>query len=292
MSMSTRTLLDNLEFPEDPRWHNGKLWFSDMGTNSVIRTDLHGNLEVVVKVDGTPSGLGWLPDGTMLIVSMADRRVLRLTASGLSEAANLWQLASFNCNDMVVDSQGRAFVGNFGFDFEAMDPFAPGEIILVPPTGQARRVAEDLAFPNGMVITPDERTLIVSETLGECLTAFDIEADGSLSRRRTWAQLDGFTPDGLTLDSEGAVWVASPVSGGVFRVKEGGVILQKIPVANQAYSCTLGGLNRKTLFIATSSPLPSLFILMGLHPEDVDPLQVKVGKIEIVEVDVPGAGFP
>jgi len=185
-----------------------------------MRIEQRGNLEQVVKIDGTPSGLGWLPDGSMLIVSMDDRRVLKLNSSGLSEAANLWQVATFKCNDMVVDSRGRAYVGSFGFDFEAMAPFAPGEILLIPPRGPVRRVVEDMAFPNGLVITPDEKTLIVSETFGERLTAFDIAEDGTLTNRRTWAKLDGFTPDGLALDSEGCVWVASPVSGGVFRVRE------------------------------------------------------------------------
>jgi sugar lactone lactonase YvrE len=292
LEFQTKVLVDGLGFPEDPRWHEGKLWFSDMDARSVMNTDLEGNTAKLVEVQGTPSGLGWTPDGELLVVSMADRRLLKLAGKELEEVANLWDLASFNCNDMVVNNQGRAYIGNFGFDFESLDPFSPGEIIAVSPEGHAEIVADNLAFPNGMVITSDEKTLIVSETLGECLTAFDINQDGSLANRRTWAELEGMTPDGITLDDEGAVWVASPVSGGVFRVHEGGEITQHVTVSPQPYACMLGGADRKTLFIMVSAPLEQLFKLKGI-PFDSDAKYRKPsGKIEYCRVGISGAGRP
>lgn len=292
MGYEPALLVDGLGFPEDPRWHDGYLWFSDMEAKAVMRVDLGGNLETVVEVEGTPSGLGWMPNGDLLVVSMEDRRLLRLTEEGLIQVANMWDLASFNCNDMVVDERGRAYIGNFGFDFEAMEPFAPGEIITVSPAGDPKVVARDLSFPNGMVITPDGRTLIVSETLGEKLTAFDIEANGDLSHRRTWAALRNMTPDGISMDSKGAIWVPSPVSAGVFRVKEGGEITDKVVVESQAYACTLGGVERKTLFITTSDPLHQLFEMMDLPQGDDKGHKTLGGRIEYCPVDISGAGRP
>jgi len=292
MGFEVHVLVDNLGFPEDPRWHDGYLWFSDMEAKAVMRVDLEGNLEKIVEVEGTPSGLGWLPNGDLLIVSMADRRLLRLTEDGLVEAANMWDLASFNCNDMVVTDKGRAYVGNFGFDFEAVAPYAPGEIISISPEGGAKVVARDLAFPNGLVITPDGKTLIVGETLGERLTAYDIEANGDLSHQRTWAKLEKMTPDGITIDAEGAVWVPSPVSGSIYRVLEGGEITDEIHLETQAYACKIGGVDRKTLFMTTSDPLPQLFEIMGL-PFEKDEAKAKVGgRIEYCDVAIPGAGRP
>ncbi len=288
----TKVLLDNLGFPEDPRWHDGTLWFSDMDQKAVFRLEPSGRVSTVLSVDGIPSGLGWLPDGRLLVVSMSDRRLLQLEPSGAREVADLSGLASFHCNDMVVDDGGRAFIGTFGFDFEALRPFSPGEIILVPPRGSPRIVADGLAFPNGMAITPDRKTLLVSETLGEGLTAFEIAADGSLGKRRVWAHLPGMTPDGISLDASGAVWVASPVSSAVFRVQEGGKILDRVAVSNQAYSCRLGGPGGRTLYIATSYALPSLFALRGLPAPPTRAGPQPVGRIEAVEVEIPGAGFP
>ena len=292
MEFETKVLLDGLGFPEDPRWHDGYLWFSDMEAKAVMRVDLEGNLEEIVHVEGTPSGLGWLPSGDLLVVSMADRRLLRLTDDGLREVANLWDLASFNCNDMVVDKDGRAFIGNFGFDFEARAPYMPGEIITVSPEGEPKIVADELAFPNGMVITPDGKTLIVSETLGERLTAFDIEPSGELSKRRTWAALEKMTPDGITIDVDGAVWVPSPVSGGVFRVLEGGEITDKVLLETEAYACVLGGADRKTLFMTTSGPLNQLFEIMEIPLEMGTESEAPSGRIEYCQVAVPGAGKP
>ena len=285
-------MIDDLGFPEDLRWHDGALWFSDMDRKTVFRQDPAGRITSVLSVDGIPSGLGWRPDGTLLVVSMSDRRLLQLEPSGVSEAADLSGLASFRCNDMVVDHIGQAYIGTFGFDFEKLQPFSPGEIILVPLRGPPRIVADELAFPNGMAITPDRKTLIVSETLGERLTAFEIGENGALRNRRVWAHLAGLTPDGISLDSEGAVWVASPVSSAVFRIQEGGRILQKVTVSNQAYCCRLGGPHGRTLYIATSYPLPSLFVLRALP---VPPMRVEhglVGRIEAIDVEIPGARDP
>jgi len=292
LNYQAKVLADGLGFPEDPRWHGGRLWFSDMDSRSVMTADLEGTTTRVVEVQGTPSGLGWSPDGDLMIVSMDDRKLLRFTGEKLEEIANLWDLASFNCNDMVVNEQGRAYIGNFGFDFEASDPYAPGEIVTVSPEGIAEIAADNLAFPNGMVITPDGKILIVSETLGERLTSFDINEDGSLTNRRTWAVLEGMTPDGITLDEEGAVWVASPVSGGVFRVHEGGEITDKVSVSKQAYACVLGGADRKTLFVMISPPLEQLFRLKGIpFDRDVESSE-QGGKIEYCRVNMRGAGRP
>jgi sugar lactone lactonase YvrE len=263
-----------------------------METRSVMSTDLDGNMTKIVNVQGTPSGIGWSPEGDLMVVSMADRRLLKLVGEELKEVANLWDLASFNCNDMVVTEQGRAYIGNFGFDFEAMAPYAPGEIITVSADGKAEVAADNLAFPNGMAITQDGKTLIVSETLGECLTAFDIRDDGLLSNRRTWAELKDMTPDGITLDVEGAVWVSSPVSGGVFRVHEGGNISAVVMVSKQAYSCTLGGDDRKTLLIMVSPPLQQLFKLKGIPLDSDMESSEPNGKIEFCQVGTEGLGGP
>jgi len=281
MSHDTKILLEGLQFPEGPRWHEDKLWFSDMRECHVMTVDLDGNSEKIVKVKNSPSGLGWLPDGRLLVVSMVDRRLLRLDPIGLVEVADLRKFAAFHCNDMVVDKQGRAYIGNFGFDLTAGAPIKPAQMVLVTAAGDMRVVAEDLLFPNGTVITPDERTLIVAETWGNCLTAFDIEADGSLKNRRTWAKLKDIYPDGICLDAEGAVWVAAPYPGEVMRVREGGSITHNLSVSTKPYACMLGGPDRRTLFVCTAE---------SSNPDEV---RLKTGgKIETVAVEVPGAGRP
>lgn len=281
MVLETRVLLDGLVFGEGPRWHDGKLWFSDMHAHRVMTVNLDGKTETVAEVPGQPSGLGWLPDGRLLVVSMTDRRLLRLDPDGLTEAADLRELASYHCNDMVVDRQGRAYIGNFGFDLIAQQPFAPAEIVLVTPDGNAHVVADEMAFPNGSVITPDGHTLIVGETFGSRLTAFDIKPDGSLTGRRVWAQLEQAVPDGICLDAEGAIWVASPMSAEVLRVREGGEVTRRIKVSTQAYACMLGGPERRTLFVLTAETT---------NPDEAR--AKKSGRVETVEVDVPGAGLP
>ena len=278
--LHTRVLADGLHFPEGPRWRDGKLWFSDMHSRRVMTVDADGRLETVVNVPGSPSGLGWLPDGSLLIVSMTDRRLLRLDETGLTQVADLAGLATYHCNDMVVDGSGRAYIGNFGFDLARGQAPTPAEIIMVTPEGEAVVVAEDLLFPNGMVIGPQDNTLIVAETFGHRLTAFDIRPDGFLSNRRVWAPMDGYFPDGICMDAGEGVWVASPDShAGVLRVTEGGVITDRVAVASNAYACMLGGDDRRTLFVLTSGHF--------------NPAKNRAeGRIEVVAVQTPGVGRP
>jgi len=281
MPEATKVLLDGLCFPEGPRWHDGKLWFSDMHAKRVVRVGLDGRAETVVEVEKLPSGLGWLPDGRLLVVSMQDRRLLRLDPEGLREVADLSHVADFHCNDMVVDADGRAYIGNFGYDLFAQEKPRTTALALVLPTGEVKVAARDLSFPNGCVITPDRRTLIVAESMAARLAAFDIAHDGSLSNRRVFAQLEGKVPDGICLDAAGAVWVASPFSSECVRVHEGGRISATVKVSTQAYACMLGGIDRKTLFICTAA--------------DADPAKCvaeRSGRIEHVQVAVPGAGLP
>jgi sugar lactone lactonase YvrE len=278
----TEILLDGLAFPEGPRWHRGRLYFSDMHALRVMAVDVEGKAEEIVRVDAWPSGLGWLPDGRMLIVSMTDRRLLRLERDGrLAQAADLSALASFHCNDMVVDGSGVAYVGNFGFDLHARAPQRTAELIRVTPEGTASVVARDLAFPNGTVITPDGRALIVGESMGARLTAFDLAPDGSLSNRRTWAPLEGAIPDGICLDQAGGIWVASPVSAEALRVLKGGQVTHRVRVQTQAYACMLGGADGRTLFIATAATSV---------PDECR--ERRSGRIETCRAPYPHAGWP
>jgi len=278
---SPEVLLDGLFFPEGPRWHDGALWFSDMHGHWVTTVGLDGRAHRIVEVPAAPSGLGWLPDGRLLVVSMEDRRLLRLDPDGLTEVADLSRFATFHCNDMVVDAQGRAYVGNFGFDLYAGVPHVATVITLVLPNGEMRIAAEGLQFPNGTVITPDGKTLIVGESFGPRLTAFDVAGDGSLSNRREWAPMHSAVPDGICLDAEGAIWVASPISAEVLRIVEGGTVTHRVPVSKEAFACMLGGPQRRHLFICTAT--------------SGDPRvcrERRDGRIEVIEVDVPGAGLP
>ncbi|MCS5636337.1 MAG: SMP-30/gluconolactonase/LRE family protein [Myxococcota bacterium] len=281
-TLTTRSLIDDIAFGEGPRWREGRLFFSDMHSGKVLAVDLEGRQEEICAVPKAPSGLGWLPDGRMLVVSMTDRRVLRLEADGqLSELADLSELAGFHCNDMVVDARGRAYVGNFGWDLHGGGERREAELILVEPDGSARVVADGLRFPNGCVITPDGATLIVGETMGQRLTAFTLEPDGSLSGRRDWAKTPEILPDGICLDAEGAIWVASPVSHGCFRILEGGEITHKVEVETEAFACMLGGPERRHLFVCTAG---------SSEPEAC--AKNRDGRIEVVEVEVAGAGLP
>lgn len=260
--------LGQLAFPESPRWHEGRLWYSDFHLGRVCRADKSGRVEVVTEVPGQPSGLGWLPDGRLLVVSMKQRSLLRLDEGRLAQVADLSPWAPGLCNDMLVDPQGRAYIGNFGFDMMARAPFAPTVLLLVTPQGEVRVAAEDMHFPNGTVLTPDGRTLIVAESYGQRLTAFDVGSEGELSRRRVWARFSGRVgPDGIALDAEGAVWIASPVSREVLRVREGGEVTHRIPTQDQALACALGGADGRTLYVCTGrvmvTPQESLRALGG-----------------------------
>jgi sugar lactone lactonase YvrE len=282
VSNEGRILLEGLTFPEGPRWHEGRLWFSDMHSCTVIAVDENGNREDIARVENRPSGLGWLPDGRLLVVSMNDRRLLRQETDGrLVEVADLSGLASFHCNDMVVDRVGRAYVGNFGFDLVGGATPSTANLILVTPDGRARIAAKGLSFPNGTVITPDGGTLIIGETFGSRLTAFAIAPDGSLSRRRVWASLSGAVPDGICLDTAGGIWVASPISGEVLRIVEGGEVTQRIPVATQAFACMLGGGDGRTLFVCTAG-----------SSDPTECIENRDGRIEAFPVDFGRAGLP
>ena len=279
--MTRSTLLDGLGFAEGPRWHDGRLWFSDMGTREVRTVDLDGRSETIVEVEQRPSGLGWLPDGSLLIVSMGDRRVLRWDGDALSEHADLSALVGHDCNDMVVDGRGNAYVGNAGFDFRsgASDP-RPAEVVLVRPDGSAEVVDREVVFPNGSVVTPDGGTLIVGETFGRRLTAFSIADDGTLRDRRTFAAMPDHMPDGICLDAEGAVWVADAAGGGCVRVREGGEITDRVDAGRTCFACALGGPDRRTLFLLTADSFSGAAI------------RSRTGRIEVTEVAVPGAGWP
>jgi sugar lactone lactonase YvrE len=277
----TTVLLDGLAFPESPRWRGDRLWFSDMFGDAVRTVTLHGVVETVLHLPAQPSGLGWLPDGRLLVVSMRDRRLLRQDPTGLTTVAELGDLAPWDCNDMVVDAVGRAYIGNFGFDDRQKDAARSTVLIMVTPDGTRRVVADDLLFPNGMAISPDGGTLIVGESYGRRLTAFSIAADGALLNRRTWAVLKDATADGICLDAEGAIWVASPISAACLRVVEGGEIKARIAVETQAIACMLGGPDRRTLFVLTA-PLA----------RREKARRLMLGRIEIARVDIPGAGLP
>ena len=290
MERKLETLMKGLTFGEGPRWHENKFYFSDFYSHKVYSLDLSGKHEVIVEIPNQPSGLGWTPDGTMLIVSMKDRKLMSFKDGQLKERADLTEFSSFHCNDMVVDIDGNAFIGNFGFNTYDGEEIKPTNLILVKPGEEPVLAADNLFFPNGTVITPDNKTLIVGETYAARLTAFDKSEDGSLSNRRIWADLkvnseEGTVPlpDGMCIDEEGAIWVASPSTAEVIRVHEGGMISERIPVQTNAFACMLGGEDRRTLFICTSNG-------SGIDPEAA--LREKSGKIEITQVDVPGCGKP
>jgi sugar lactone lactonase YvrE len=276
------TLLDGLTFPEAPRWHDGRLWFSDFYTHRVVAVDPGGRAETMLEVPQRPSGLGWTPDGTLLVVSMLDRRLLRAENGKARVHADLAAVATGPCNDMAVDGQGRAYVGNFGYDRHKGEPPRTTCLARVDPDGRVTRAAEDLFFPNGTVITPDGRTLIVGETQAHRLTAFDVAPDGALENRRVWAALDeNVFPDGMCLDAEGAIWVSDARGLALLRVREGGKIDGTVSTGSRyAFACMLGGADRRTLFVCTST---------GSGPAMADK---RDGAIETVRVDVPGAGLP
>jgi sugar lactone lactonase YvrE len=294
-----RTVLDGMSYLEGPRWHDGRLYVSDFYTGAIVAVDLDGGAdpETVATVPEQPSGLGWMPDGSLLAVSMRDRRLLRFRDGGEPEVhADLSGLAPWHLNDMVVDSEGRAFVGNFGFDLMAGGAIRTAAIVRVDADGTASVAADDLRFPNGTVITPDARTLIVAETLGGRLTAFDLGADGSLSNRRVWAELSpvvdtedmgellaagGVAPDGTALDAEGCVWAADALGGRVLRVRPGGEVVEEIAPGTGVFACALGGAEGRTLVMCAA---PSF--------AEHERRDTREAVLLACEVDVPRAGLP
>ena len=273
--------LDDLTFPEAPRWRDGCLVLSDFYAHEVIALAMDGSRTTLATVPGQPSGLGWRPDGALMVVSMTDQKLLIAGPGGLRPHADLSAHARFWCNDMVVDDQGGAYVGNFGFDHRAGEAVTATNLVRVDADGRCRVAADDLLFPNGIVISPDGGTLIVAETYGGKLTAFDRGQDGTLSNRRVFDDLDGGYPDGICLDAEGAVWVADPRAKQTYRVLPTGQIERRIDTNGRgSYACMLGGSDGRTLFICTNT---------GSGPAAA---QARAGRIESIAVDVPGAGLP
>jgi sugar lactone lactonase YvrE len=261
-------VVEKYSFLEGPRWHDGRIWVSDFYTHQVVSADEHGgDLRVEAQVPAQPSGLGWLPDGRLLIVSMRDHRLLRREPDGaLSVHADVSSDAGGLLNDMVVDSRGRTWVGNFGFDLMAGAPIAPAPLVRVDPDGSSTVASEPLHFPNGAVITGN--TMIVNETFGHRISAFEIDADGGLSERRDWASFGpvpattdvgealgqlSVAPDGMCLDAEGAVWIADALGNRALRVREGGEVLQEISTGDTGvYALALGGADGRTLYLCTA----------------------------------------
>jgi sugar lactone lactonase YvrE len=250
-----QTLLTGLAIGESPRWHDDRLWFANWGAQEVVAVDLEGRSEVVVHVP-PPSftfSIDWLRGGRLLIVLGHERRLARMEPDGsLVTHADLSRLSNRGLNEIVVDGRGNAYVNGVGFDLRAGEPFAPGIVALVTPDGSTRQVADDVAFPNGMAVTPDNATLIVAESYARRLTAFDIAADGSLSKRRAWADLGDGVPDGICLDAEGAAWYADVPNQRCVRVREGGEVLQTVDLDRGCFACALGGETRSTLFMAAA----------------------------------------
>lgn len=288
MAHHVKTLADSttgLKFTESPRWHNDKLWFLDIHDKRIKTVDLSGSVATVLELPFIPNAFGLTPEGNMIVGDAFQRRIYHMEGTALKQLADISDVTVFCLSDGIVDAQGRLYVGDIGYNFvdPAAKPVETCVIVLVGPDGQASVVADNLCFPNGMVITPDGRTLIVGETLAHRLTAFDIQKDGSLSNRRVWAQLPSSVgPDGICLDAEGGVWCANPEGeDSVVRVREGGEVTDRIRVDNHAYAVMLGGPERRHLFISTSAS----------H----DPAEIQrnpSANFQVVEVDIPGAGTP
>jgi sugar lactone lactonase YvrE len=300
MEKSTRSsmpkptvLLDGLAMPESARWHEGRLWFAHWGTGEIVAVDLNGKSEVITR-HGPPAfgwSIDWLPDGCLLVTG---KELMRMEKDGsMVRHADLSSIAQLGWNEIVVDGRGNIYVNSINFSFLAGEQPQSGLIALITPDGTARKVADDLSFPNGMVVTPDNATLIVSESFTGRLLAFDIASDGSLSNRRVWAE--GLGPDGIKMDAEGAVWVqgadiravthrADSPEGVVYRIREGGEVLQRIEHDKDIFSVTLGGPDGKTLFMLATQ------FRGAAKVKEV--AEARVGEVVISQAPVPGAGWP
>ena len=273
--MQVKTILTGLAMGESPRWHNDRLWFSDWGAQEIIAVDAAGNSEVVVRGQfGLPFCIDWLPDGRLLIVSGRESLLLRRELDGsISTHADLRHVSDNVWNEIVVDGRGNIYVNG-----------GPGIIALVTPDGLARQVADGIAFPNGMAITPDNATLIIAESHGRRLTAFDIALDGSLSHRRVWADLGAGVPDGICIDAENAVWYADVPNKRCVRVREGGDVLQTVNLDRGCFACMLGGRERRTLFMVATE-----WRGMDKIPEVA---QARTGQVLTVDAPATGVGWP
>ena len=269
-----RTLMTGLAMGESPRWHEGRLWFSDWGAQEIIAVDVSGNSEIVVRVPFfLPFCIDWLPDGLLLIVSGREGLVMRKERDGsLVTHADLRSLSDKGWNEIVVDGRGNTYING-----------GPG-IALLTPNGPLRQVADNFAFPNGMAITPDNSTLIIAESHGKRLTAFDIAADGNLSNRRVWADLHDGVPDGICIDAENAVWYADVPNKRCVRVREGGEVLQTVNADRGCFACMLGGLDKSTLFVVATE-------WRGME-KVAEVAQARTGQVLTVEAPAPGVGWP
>lgn len=288
----TEILLEGLAFPEGPRWHDNALWFTDQHARRVYRVaniNAEANTEIVIETEDLPGGLGWLSDGSLLVVYMTRRQVMRLHEGELTLYADLYEKADFHCNDMVVDAHDRVYVGNFGFDLHGGGAQQTTQLVMIDADRQVSRLNGELLFPNGCVIPPQQDRqgqlandqLIVAETFAHRLTAFTLTASGALDNRQTWAELGDLTPDGICLDHSGAIWLASPGTGELIRVAPGGQHLDSCQTVGTPYACMLGGEDRRSLYVCSS--------------ETDDPAtaaQRKTGRIEQVRVKQPGVGLP
>ncbi|SCL27498.1 Sugar lactone lactonase YvrE [Micromonospora rhizosphaerae] len=272
-------LLEGIVFGESPRWHDGRVWFSDWGANQVISLDADGNHEVVATVASFPMCIDFLPDGRLLVVDSAQRRLLRREPDGsLVEHADLSAVSDKPWNDIVVDDRGNAYVNNIGFDFPGGE-FVPGLVVLVTPEGDVEQVADDLAFPNGMAISPDGATLVVAESYANRLTAYDIGSDGVLSNRHVWAETPDDHPDGICMDAEDAIWYADVGNQRCVRVREGGEVLATVGFDRGAFACVLSRGRDPRLFVVGQT--------WG-GPEPSQPS----GRVVAFPAPAPGAGRP
>jgi sugar lactone lactonase YvrE len=277
-----QTLMTDIAFGESPRWHDDRLWFSDWGAQELIAVDLEGKSEVIVRMPSSPFSFDWLPNGRLLIVLGPEGVLLRQEPDGsLATHADLSSLSDHPWNEIVVDGRGNAYVNNVGFDFP-FGEFAPGTVALLTPDGSVRQVADGVAFPNGMAVTPDNSTLIVAESYGNKLTAFDIAKDGGLSNRRVWADLDDGVPDGICLDAEGAVWYGDVPNKRCARVAEGGEVLHTIELDLSCFACMLGGEDGRTLFMVAQE--------WGGAESMAE--SRRTGQVLTVEATAPGVGWP
>jgi sugar lactone lactonase YvrE len=278
-----QVLLSGLAIGESPRWHEGRLWFSNWGTQEIVAVDLDGNSEVMLRVPTTiPFSIDWLPDGRLLVVSGPEARLLRCEPDGtLVTHADLSGLTG-GFNEIVVDHRGNAYVNGGSFDFESGAGAESGVVVLVRPDGSVRQVADNIVFGNGMAITEDGSTLIVAESWARRLSAFDIAADASLSNRRVWADLGDAPPDGICMDAEEAVWFADVPNKRCVRVREGGEVLQTIELDRGCFACMLGGPDGRTLFMLAAE-------WAGMENMDHS---ARTGQLLVAEAPAPGAGRP
>lgn len=281
-TLATKPFAQDFVFLEGPRWHDGKLWVSDMFGQTVYTLTPDGARQEIAKFPNRPSGINFLPDGSVVIISMADRKLMKVDNGTLSEYADLSAVLPYDINDCVCAANGDIYVGTFGYDVFAHEEPRPATLTLVKRDGTIKTVADQVQFPNGAVITPDGKTLVVAETFVGKLTAFDIQADGGLANRRSFADIAPYTPDGICLDRDGAIWVAAFEQGEFIRVREGGEITHRIDTGGRrAVACNLGGADGKTLFCL-------------IYDGDLDdiPKGARNALIETAEVEVAGAGSP